>query len=380
LNDKELSDFLNSVKSSDLLVSPVLTSSDDLPASPVRFSNKGLRSKAKFFLDPKTSSRNYHSGERSRVKDNLLCENAKFFHDNFNRSIRNITVPGVDKPHRHKKSKKINTNLKAISDIEFNSFATQFKEYLEECQAFPVYLKGNEYNKVSGINKNRVFELKNRFQSDRNIRALSNALDRFNGNAVFLTLTIDPKRHSWLYSWTHISSKLNSFIKTLRKKTGIKKLNYVYVVETQLKSTYYPHIHILLLGIKRLAHWQDVAKWWGWGFIWLNKTKEGKKIRNPVAYMMKYIRKGMVPISDFSSKSFKNAVLLWLFDKRQFGKSLFLMQFLKVLFIPFINSDIVKNYIVYSLDPQGGYMAYWRKLHNIEYSGYVQVLQPVKYS
>lgn len=363
----DIDNFLNDIKNADI---EGYTEPGNLePGEPFKLNNRGQRSKAKYFLDPKNEPLPFQKGERKAVKDALHEKEGKFFHDNFNRPIRNITIPGLDKPHRHKKPKKFNTNLKSIGEVEFNSFANGFKEYLLECEAFPVYLKGQEYNKRTREPKPRVFQLKNRFQSNRNIRNVSNALDRFHGNAVFLTLTIDPKRHGWFYSWKHIATKLNSFMKVLRERLGIKKLNYLYVIETQTKTTFYPHVHILFLGIKRLEDWTLISKWWNWGFIWLNRTPEGEKIKDPIRYMMKYIRKGIVPIHDFNSKSFKNAVLLWLFDKRQFGKSNFLMQFLKMLYVPFINTDILKNYNVYTLDPPGGYLKYWRKLHNITYSG-----------
>lgn len=306
--------------------------------------------------------------DTEKIKQALHEQEGKFFHDKFNRPIHNITIAGLGGAKRHPKPK-MTTEYSEIGEIEFNAFSESFKNYLIECEDFPVYMKGTVYKKSSKDKDSVLFQLKNRFQSTRNIRAVSNALNNFHGQAVFLTLTVDPKKISWFKAWTTISKRVNEFVKTLKRKLHVEDLKYIYVLETQLNSTYYPHVHMLILNYKRIADWHLIAKWWKWGFIWINSNKEGKKIRNPVSYMMKYIRKGIVALEDYMSKSFNNDVLIWLFNKRQFNKSNFLMQFLHMLYIPFINTDILKNYNIFELAPQGGYMKYWRKKHNITYQG-----------
>ena len=261
--------------------------------------------------------------------------------------------------------------FKSINEQIFNGISEQFQEYLQDCADFPVFLQGLKFDKRTREKQNYTIELKNRFQSNRNIKKLSNALNNYHGEGVFLTLTIDPKLIGWHEAWTNISKRLGLFMQTVKRHLG-KKIRFIYTMETQLNSTFYPHIHMLILGIHRVEDWRKIwHKWWKWGFIWINRTEAGETIRNPVAYMMKYIRKHIIEIDDFTSKSFKNAVLLWYFNKRQFNHSIKLLQFLGIFFLVVEDPDLIHNVIIVTLAPEGGYMAWWRKKHHITYNEYV---------
>lgn len=305
----------------------------------------------------------YEQIQKYEYADNINQEITREYH----RPLYNISIPG-----KHKKKKTFHRHIEPFKEIDepiFNSYADQFQEYMQDCESFPVVLKGTKYDKKTRIKKDFSLQLKNRFQSDRNIKKLSNALNNFRGNGVFLTLTIDPKKIGWYEAWTGLSHRIELFMQNLRRNLKIK-LNYVYVVETQLNSTFYPHVHMIFLGIKRLADWRKIQEWWNWGYIYINKTNAGEQVRNPISYIMKYIRKGLMPTLDFESKTFKNNVLIWLFRKRQFQPSNFIFRFLGIFFLVVQDPDNITNIIIVELAPEGGYMAWWRKKHGINYRGY----------
>lgn len=303
--------------------------------------------------------------QREREQTEALQSKIK---SEYKRTIRHVSVPSGHKKkhnfHRHIE------HFQSIDETIFNGISEQFQEYLTDCQDFPVVLAGTHYDVKTKSRSEFTLQLKNRFQSDRNIRKLSNALNNYHGEGVFLTLTIDPKKINWYEAWTNISKRLGLFMQTVKRHLG-NKIRFIYTMETQLNSTFYPHIHMLILGIHRVADWKKIwLKWWKWGFIWINRTEAGETIRNPVAYMMKYIRKHIIEIDDYTSKSFQNAVLLWYFSKRQFNHSIYLLQFLGLYFLSIIDPDLRKNIVIVELQVQGGYMAWWRKKHGITYHGY----------
>ena len=166
-----------------------------------------------------------------------------------------------------------------------------------------------------------------------------------NSNCVFLTLTYDPKQfnNDKFVMWTTIKTDLHRFMQKARikwirdhgetvivvngetgryrsKKIAYKGMQpfpkYIHAVEAQKNGN--PHIHIVFLDSKRLMDWRDIITYWGKGAIYINRTKEGERVKNPVNYVTKYITK------NFANPNFDNVraqSLLWLFNMRSFDRS-----------------------------------------------------------
>ena len=140
-------------------------------------------------------------------------------------------------------------------------------------------------------------------------------------NSVLLTLTVDPKRFSYnkIAMWESIKSEFNRFLTLLRyhlSKYGRVLPPYLATVEAQKNGN--PHIHVVFFGAKRLLDWREIRKYWGLGHTYLNRTTEGKKVRNPVRYITKYITKAV----DGSNEEFLlTQSLLWLFGIRSYSYS-----------------------------------------------------------
>ena len=117
-----------------------------------------------------------------------------------------------------------------------------------------------------------------------------------------------------------------------------KDIQYIWVLEAQGNG--YPHIHALFLGIDWLfwagnkqewindnPHSKNLKHFWGWGSVFVNATKEGIGIKNPVSYLMKYIRKTFNPYSNDNKRELTQS-LLWAFNKRSWNTSRGLMSYL----------------------------------------------------
>jgi hypothetical protein len=134
--------------------------------------------------------------------------------------------------------------------------------------------------------------------------------------AVFLTLTIDPKLFKSRYDmWVAVKKEQNRFLTLLFKKIG-KRIPYIGVIEAHNNGN--PHLHFVFLGAKRLLDWREIRDIWGLGHIWINRTREGVKIRNPIKYMYKYITK-MVGKTD--NENLTTHAFLWLFHVRSYSMS-----------------------------------------------------------
>lgn len=140
--------------------------------------------------------------------------------------------------------------------------------------------------------------------------------------SVFLTLTLDPAKFSGLpNAWREITPQFNRFMTELFTRKLKRRIPYIAVVEAHKKG--YPHIHILFLGVSRIMDWREIRNIWGLGHTWINRTYEGKKIKNPVAYMFKYITKTFTKTNE---KNELTHALLWLFHRRSYLNSRNLVQ------------------------------------------------------
>jgi hypothetical protein len=213
----------------------------------------------------------------------------------------------------------------------------RFLGYINYQNAHPTTLHGHRGNEPMD------WQIFNRYQSNRNIRRLSNALSKSPDKGVFLTLTIDPKIMTLQEAWENIAQNWHRFLARLRVETGYKRLYYIWVLEAQ--SNGYPHIHALFLGMDYLywggnreawamddSHSKNLKHFWGIGSIYINRTKEGEGIENPVSYLMKYIRKTWNPKDkDEDDKALLTKSMLWYFNKRAWNTSRGLIDRLEIL-------------------------------------------------
>lgn len=156
-------------------------------------------------------------------------------------------------------------------------------------------------------------------------------------SSVMLTLTLNPKLfgNDKIAMWLSIKKEFNRFMTLLRyhlKKKGIilgKDVPYLSTIEAmngRSENDFIgkgnPHIHVVFIGATRLFDWHLIEKWWGLGFIRINRTYGNKKIRKPINYVMKYVTKTYSPTDE---KNLLTQSLSWLFGSRSFQPSRNLM-------------------------------------------------------
>ena len=215
-----------------------------------------------------------------------------------------------------------------------------FRSWKQKCYLHPFVLHSHgQFD--NGEEISATWQGLNRFQTDRNIKPLSKALENYHGKGVFLTLTVDHKIVTSLKdAWQNISKQWNIFMTRLSKELNIprKDIHYLWVLEAQGNG--YPHIHALFLGIDYLfwagnkqewindnPHSKNLKHFWNWGSVFVNSTKSSAGVKNPVSYMMKYIRKTFTPYSDDDKKELTQS-LLWAFNKRSWNTSRGLLSYL----------------------------------------------------
>lgn len=228
-------------------------------------------------------------------------------------------------------------NLEDYDDI--TRVIEKFRKWRSSYFSDPKILHAHGFNK-KGEPIQATWQALNRFESTRNIEPLSEALNNYQGPGVFLTLTVEHSL-SLRDAWENISKRWNTFMTRLTKELGINRsdLHYVWVLEAQGNG--YPHIHAIFLGIDYLfyagnkrqwiednPHSKNLKHFWKWGSVFVNATRQGQGIRNPVSYMMKYIRKTFNQDNDETGKKELTQALLWAFNKRSFNMSRKIFQFL----------------------------------------------------
>jgi len=142
-----------------------------------------------------------------------------------------------------------------------------------------------------------------------------------NKSAVFLTLTLDPKEFNQdkYVMWDTITKEVDRFMKAMRmhfQRHNRVFPKYLWAVEGQKNGN--PHIHIVFFNARRLLDWRKILSYWGNGAIYINRTKDGEKIRYPVNYVTSYITK------TFGNTNFDNVrtqSLVWLFNLHSFNRS-----------------------------------------------------------
>lgn len=146
-----------------------------------------------------------------------------------------------------------------------------------------------------------------------------------NSSAVFLTLTLDPKKfnNDKFVMWGCITKEVDRFLQAVRmnfKRSGRVFPKYLWAIEGQKNGN--PHIHMVFFNATRLLDWKKLLKYWGNGALYINRTKDGEKIRYPINYITSYITK------TFGNTNFDNIrtqSLIWLFNHHSFNRSKYLI-------------------------------------------------------
>ena len=260
----------------------------------------------------------------------------------------------------------IHKGAKAIVD--------KFTDYMESCTANKRFLAASGQNDKGEYHV--FWEALNRYQSNRNIKPISELLEilsLYNVPSIMLTLTYDPGNRSQRESWELVSKDFNRFLTRLKieiaKERGISvkdlQLPYIRVLEAQHdingKNYGYSHIHVLFFGMDYL-YWngnheeyefiksghpirKSIESFWKLGYTSVNKTASGQNILNPVNYLMKYIRKTW---SSWNDEALLTKAMLWAFNKRTFDVSRKFGEYVKSVVQDHVNErslyDLVKMY------------------------------------
>lgn len=148
-------------------------------------------------------------------------------------------------------------------------------------------------------------------------------------SAIFLTLTLDPKRFSSLMDATNELTKgWNKLLSAWRhNKDSIPGWTGSFIRSVEFQESGNPHLHVILLGAK----WVDLIwlrdKWenrYGLGtFVRSEKISNNhrKVIRYITAYLMGYKGRELVNRDQFDTSRFVHLALLWSTDKRAYAMS-----------------------------------------------------------
>lgn len=150
------------------------------------------------------------------------------------------------------------------------------------------------------------------------------------GDAVFLTLTLDPKNFRNILDATKSSGgAINRFISFLRRRFR-KKIDYVNVAEFQRNGMI--HFHMVIFGFRWLISQKELSKIWkkyGMGeVVYIYRLRFSKKDEDFVFYKNKPKNTKTNSITDYLAKYLKKAfydkselALFWLTNKRFFTYS-----------------------------------------------------------
>lgn len=205
--------------------------------------------------------------------------------------------------------------LRDVSDSYLLNYARySFLSYLKGISqpTYIIAIKGDE---------TRFIPIKQRFSEaySKKVKKRINYLiaTRGNQNAVMLTLTLNPDLFKdKIEMWQSIRQQQDRFLKAVRQalnRMGLKIPPYLTTIEAQENGN--PHIHIVFFGAKRLMDWRQIAKLWGLGFVFINRTNNSNKVKHPISYVAKYITKTYTTTTD---KNLLTQSLVHLFGVRSY--------------------------------------------------------------
>jgi len=197
-----------------------------------------------------------------------------------------------------------NLYLSRVSDKDRNEIREiqkDYKAYIENLKEEVILLRDYEDSSVGVALFPYSFSRYSKAGQKKIARSLQ-ARFPANTDGIFLTLTFDPKRFTMLDAYQTVTKRLSEFISKVKiyaqrevekqvKNTGIKakaKVEYIWVLEIQTKTTGYPHIHIFFPNLNHLLPYKKIEKLWGAGYVFI-KYLRGVQIGS---YMSKYLTKG----------------------------------------------------------------------------------------
>ena len=215
--------------------------------------------------------------------------------------------------------------VKTLSESAGNYISKLFKTYLDYINSMHIVLKHKKENKLLVLNWETRFNSKSRQiqKVDKYETAWKKATMQYK-NAVFITLTTDPKKFESLsMANLHISEAWNTFMAWVRKKIGFRP-KYIRVLEFTKSGL--AHIHAVLFGISRLDDVKKISKEWekigqgkivyiyklinqGGRWIW-QKARPRKTKKQVRSYLKKYLMKAM------SQKAEYQIALYWALNMR----------------------------------------------------------------
>ena len=223
---------------------------------------------------------------------------------------------------------------------DLNNILKVFRSWRDDHKKNPKLLHAHAMDQ-QGRTIQKTWPMETRFDSNRNILKLSQELKEYKDKGVFLTLTYNHTQ-SLKQTWESTAHDWHIFLTRLAKELQVRMsdLHYIYVLEAQGNG--YPHIHALFLGIDYLfyagnkkewetdnPHSKNLKHFWGHGSVFVNATKHGQTVKNPVNYIMKYIRKTFGNSDKTDDKRELTQAMLWAFNKRSFNRSRHIFDFLK---------------------------------------------------
>jgi len=257
------------------------------------------------------------------------------YHKRANQKALSFYINDISKPYKEKFVKPEFIDFYIYQSVLNNALITfaksSFEKYLGQ------FKKSNRYILINNEkNENLLLKLENRYckSYQKKVKKRMNWLCYIYGNskAVLLTLTIDPKKYNneKLKMWFDIKKQYHRFITGLKyyfKKQNREFPPYVCCIEAQRNGN--PHLHIVFLGATRLIDWRKIRNLWHQGFIYINRTYDGQKIRYPINYITKYLTKTYSTTDD---SNLLTQSLSWLFNIRSYNCSQDLLYPLKSKF------------------------------------------------
>jgi hypothetical protein len=205
--------------------------------------------------------------------------------------------------------------VEKLNDFLLNYALKTFKKYIDNQDEF------NRFIYAINVDNDKVLiELDNRYcksYQDKIIRRTKYLNWKYRKTRSVL-LTLDPKQFNEdkFEMWKNIKSEFNRFLTNLKyyfKKQKRVFPPYICSIEAQKNGN--PHLHICFLGASRILDWRKIRDIWKLGHIYINRDNSGRKIRNPVNYLMKYITK---TYTDTDENNVLTQSLCWLFNIRSY--------------------------------------------------------------
>lgn len=199
-----------------------------------------------------------------------------------------------------------------------NFVASSFSKYLDK-------IKKQRFIRIKKGDKSKLLELDTRYSRSyqKKIRNRMNWLVYKYGNssAVLLTLTIKPSNFNddKLEMWRSIKKEFYRFMDALQKHFNRHGRDFPpYLASIQAQKNGNPHLHVVFFNATRLIDWRKIKDLWGLGFIYINRTHSGQKIRYPINYICRYITHTFTKTND---RNMLTQSLVWLFNVNSYSKS-----------------------------------------------------------